>query len=176
MRQARCVETDEDRQRRPSDPSQPRCGRAVRSLEDPQKRKFRGRIACVRLAGISKPDAQRRAPSAGPTSQKKESLARGYLARLIKSAITYFPAEQYHWRQWLNFCVRDGNRCDPLSMVTDKSSAALSGSRGESACVLMNRTKHETGRLRTGRPTSNARRIRTRKPVDATKSLTVSTT
>ena len=108
--------------------------------------------------------------------KNKESLARGYLARLIKSAITYFPAEQYHWRQWLNFCVRDGNRCDPLSMVTDKSSAALSGSRGESACVLMNRTKHETGRLRTGRPTSNARRIRTRKPVDATKSLTVSTT
>ena len=49
------------------------------------------------------------------------SPARSYLAGLVKSAITYFPAEQYHRLQELNFCVRDGNRCDPLHMVTDKS-------------------------------------------------------
>ena len=58
---------------------------------------------------------------------KKENPARGYLAGFIKSAITYFPAEQYHRRQRLNFCVRDGNRCDPLPMVTDKSSETLPG-------------------------------------------------
>ena len=34
--------------------------------------------------------------------------------------MTYFPAMQYHRRSGLNFCVRDGNRCDPRPMVTDK--------------------------------------------------------
>ncbi|MDG2133058.1 MAG: hypothetical protein P8J88_06175, partial [Phycisphaerales bacterium] len=32
------------------------------------------------------------------------------LDRAVKSAITYFPAEQYHRQDELHFCVRDGNR------------------------------------------------------------------
>ena len=43
-------------------------------------------------------------------------LSRGLQA----SAMTYFPAGQYHRRPRLNCCVRDGNRCDPWPMVTDK--------------------------------------------------------
>jgi hypothetical protein len=35
-------------------------------------------------------------------------------------ATTYFPAVQYHRRQRLNCCVRDGNRCFPLPVVTEK--------------------------------------------------------
>ena len=35
--------------------------------------------------------------------------------------MTYFPALQYHRRVKLNFCVRDGNRCDLDPIVTDKS-------------------------------------------------------
>lgn len=46
----------------------------------------------------------------------------------MKSAMTYFPAEQYHRRQGLNCCVRDGNRCDPLAIVTDKPQTRLSAS------------------------------------------------
>ena len=38
-----------------------------------------------------------------------------------ESATTYFPAEQYHRRLRLNCCVRDGNRCDPKPMITDKT-------------------------------------------------------
>ena len=41
------------------------------------------------------------------------------------SATTYFPAVQYHRRQELNFCVRDGNRCFLPPVVTDKSSRGL---------------------------------------------------
>lgn len=53
---------------------------------------------------------------------KNEKGFPGYYPRKpVKSAITYFPAEQYHRLQGLNFCVRDGNRCDPLHMVTDKT-------------------------------------------------------
>lgn len=61
---------------------------------------------------------------------KKRTTPGFTLALFIKSAITYFPAEQYHRRQELNFCVRDGNRCDPLPMVTDKSLRGLSASQG----------------------------------------------
>lgn len=59
---------------------------------------------------------------------KTKNPPRKYLGGFIKSAITYFPAEQYHRLQGLNFCVRDGNRCDPLHMVTDKSTRTLSAS------------------------------------------------
>ncbi len=38
---------------------------------------------------------------------------------VIKSAMTYFPAEQYHRQQELNCCVRYGNRCLLLLIVTD---------------------------------------------------------
>jgi hypothetical protein len=33
--------------------------------------------------------------------------------------MTYFPSEKYHRRQGLNCCVRDGNRCFPLPILTD---------------------------------------------------------
>ena len=42
------------------------------------------------------------------------------LDRAVKSAITYFPAEQYHRQDELHFCVRDGNRCFLVLMITDK--------------------------------------------------------
>ena len=53
--------------------------------------------------------------------QAKKRTRPGLPGRVHTSAITYFPAEQYHRRQGLNFCVRDGNRCDPLPVVTDKT-------------------------------------------------------
>ncbi len=34
--------------------------------------------------------------------------------------MTYFPAGQYHRQRRLNCCVRDGNRCRPSLMFTDK--------------------------------------------------------
>ena len=45
---------------------------------------------------------------------------------VIKPATTYFPAVQYHRRPGLNYCVRDGNRCDPRPMVTDKERVRVS--------------------------------------------------
>ena len=41
------------------------------------------------------------------------------------SAMTFFPAVQYHRRHGLNCCVRNGNRCDPGPMVTDKQRTGL---------------------------------------------------
>jgi hypothetical protein len=38
--------------------------------------------------------------------------------------MTYFPAVQYHRQRWLNCCVRDGNRCLPALMFTDKPNEA----------------------------------------------------
>lgn len=52
------------------------------------------------------------------------------LGGLEESATTYFPAEQYHRRLRLNFCVRDGNRCDPQPMITDKARFPVSRERG----------------------------------------------
>ena len=53
----------------------------------------------------------------------------------MKSAMTYFPAEQYHRQRKFHFCVRDGNRCFLSLIVTDKSLNILSdpqgGSRGQ---------------------------------------------
>ena len=42
--------------------------------------------------------------------------------------MTYFPAEQYHRRHGLHFCVRDGNRCFPAPIFTDNPAARLSPS------------------------------------------------
>ena len=67
------------------------------------------------------------------TTNQKRASPEFPPATPIKSAITYCPAEQYHWRQRLNVCVRDGNRCDPLSIVTDKSEDALPGVLGKHA-------------------------------------------
>lgn len=62
----------------------------------------------------------------------------------IKSAITYFPAWQYHRRQGLNCCVRNGNRCGPLPLVTDNSDAGLSPDGGN--CHVANVTNRTQGR------------------------------
>jgi hypothetical protein len=58
--------------------------------------------------------------------QKKESPDGFRPSGLKLSAMTYFPAVQYHRRQRLNCCVRDGNRCFPLPVVTDKRTDRLS--------------------------------------------------
>ena len=49
---------------------------------------------------------------------------------LMKSAMTYFPAEQYHRQRKFHFCVRDGNRCFLSLIVTDKSLNILSDPQG----------------------------------------------
>ena len=67
-------------------------------------------------------------------AKKTTGLAVGQ-AGVMKSAITYFPAEQYHRQQELNFCVRDGNRCLPLLVFTDKSRRRLSPAPRE--CLVM---------------------------------------
>ena len=48
----------------------------------------------------------------------------------MKSAMTYFPAEQYHRQRKFHFCVRDGNRCFLSLIVTDKSLNILSDPQG----------------------------------------------
>ena len=90
-----------------------------------------------RSSGTLTRTAQRMRESARRCNSRKPRLAEKsrtppgiHLAGFIKSATTYFPAVQYHRRQRLNFCVRDGNRCDPLSMITDKSLPSLPGRQG----------------------------------------------
>ena len=70
-----------------------------------------------------------RQPAREKPAQKREPR-QAYLAGLMKPAVTYFPAEQYHRRQGLNCCVRDGNRCFPLSMFTGKSFGGFSAAEG----------------------------------------------
>ena len=53
-------------------------------------------------------------------SKNKDGPVKVSLDRAVKSAITYFPAEQYHRQIELHFCVRDGNRCFLVLMITDK--------------------------------------------------------
>ena len=65
-----------------------------------------------------------------PHMRQKREPRQAYLAGLVKPAVTYFPAEQYHRRQGLNCCVRDGNRCFPLSMFTGKSFGGFSAAEG----------------------------------------------
>ena len=57
-------------------------------------------------------------------SQKRKDPAESYLSGVIKPATTYFRAMHYHRPQRLNYCDRDGNRCDPLGVVTDNARAA----------------------------------------------------
>ena len=59
-------------------------------------------------------------------SKNKGGPAEVSLGRAEMSAITYFPAEQYHRQTGLHFCVRDGNRCFPRLVVTDKRVDELS--------------------------------------------------
>ena len=66
----------------------------------------------------------------GTPATKTKVPARSYLAGTMKPAVTYFPAEQYHRRQGLNCCVRDGNRCFPLSVFTGNSVGGLSAADG----------------------------------------------
>lgn len=79
--------------------------------------------------------SSRRRPSIDPGSSSKNDRkpiakmkrARSALPeRAQKSAMTYFPAVQYHRRLGLHCCVRDGNRCYPEPMVTDKPRWILS--------------------------------------------------
>ncbi len=57
-----------------------------------------------------------------PKRDKKTKRAPpGFPDGAQKSAMTYFPAEQYHRRRKFHFCVRDGNRCFLSPIVTDKS-------------------------------------------------------
>ena len=59
-------------------------------------------------------------------SKNKDGPVEVSLDRAVKSAITYFPAEQYHRQDELHFCVRDGNRCFLVLMITDKRLDGLS--------------------------------------------------
>lgn len=70
----------------------------------------------------------KRTPKTHP--QKKKEPRPVSWTRLKKSAMTYFPAEQYHRQRKFHFCVRDGNRCFLSLVVTDKTVEALSGRRG----------------------------------------------
>jgi hypothetical protein len=93
---------------------------------------------------------------------------------IIKSAITYFPAWQYHRRQELNFCVRDGNRCILLPIVTDKSDVGLSPDAGFVHVAMCFEQLQESfiEILACELDESSKRQGR---PVDAIKPLTVST-
>ena len=55
-----------------------------------------------------------------PTGRRIKKGSMRFTSQSPKSAMTYFPAMQYHRRPGLNCCVRDGNRCGPRPMVTDK--------------------------------------------------------
>gem|GEM_PF-7107575 len=68
--------------------------------------------------------------SSAPARQKAKEPRPVSWTRLKKSAMTYFPAEQYHRQRKFHFCVRDGNRCFLSLVVTDKTVEALSGRRG----------------------------------------------
>src|SRR5262245_2515105 len=63
---------------------------------------------------------RRRAVAAAAAGKNERPLRGVPSGGVIKPATTYFPAMQYHRRLGLNFCVRDGNRCCPKSVVTDK--------------------------------------------------------
>ena len=66
----------------------------------------------------------------------------GFPGGPIKSAITYFPAWQYHRQSGLNYCVRDGNRCLPTLLVTDKSGAGPSPHDGNCHVAFVAITLH----------------------------------
>lgn len=68
----------------------------------------------------------RAGPKTGNVGAKMKKACPGLPEQAYTPATTYFPAEQYHRRPWLNYCVRDGNRCDPRSIVTDKAGGGLS--------------------------------------------------
>ncbi len=70
--------------------------------------------------------------------------------------MTYFPAGQYHRQSRLNCCVRDGNRCCPGLVITDKpsnpafaeatileSAAAVAAREGEAGPWRPDRTRAE---------------------------------
>ncbi len=52
--------------------------------------------------------------------EQKQRTPRGLPRGVQALAMTYFPSEKYHRRQRLNCCVRDGNRCFPLPIFTNK--------------------------------------------------------
>lgn len=97
----------------------------------------------------------------------------------MKSAITYFPAEQYHRRVELHFCVREGNRCFLDSIVTDKTSRARKDSRSEEDHVAIRTLRAENQGETDVSMMSNAWQVSAatlrRSVVSATKPSTVST-
>ena len=107
--------------------------RAARKL-DPLALEVEPGIACAPGAlgaeRLTMPRTVTNTKSHSRAPQKGEGPRQVSLAGPIKSAMTYFPAEQYHRQQGLHFCVRDGNRCFPLLIVTDKSGRGLSAATG----------------------------------------------
>src|SRR5262249_35259398 len=68
---------------------------------------------------LNRPPKAGRSVRPNPKQQsKKQRTLPGLPGRVQKSAMTYFPSEKYHRRQRLNCCVRDGNRCFPLPILT----------------------------------------------------------
>ena len=76
--------------------------------------------------------------------EKPPGLARGFLIRRRHSPT--LPLSQYHRPPWLNFCVRDGNRCIPRRMDTAKASGGLSlDGRGIKGIGIAVARIHRTG-------------------------------
>ena len=94
----------------------------------------------------------------------------GFPGEARKSAITYFPAEQYHRRVELHFCVRDGNRCFLDPIVTDKTQWR----RKAPPSVIMSRWA-EAHRILHIERTPDRRSPPRRSAVSTTKPSTVST-
>ena len=66
------------------------------------------------------PGVRPKKPGSAQSTQKQRTPP-GLPDGVQESAMTYFPSEKYHRQRRLNCCVRDGNRCFPLSMFTGKS-------------------------------------------------------
>ena len=90
-----------------------------------RKRTAQRRVASCATAA-DRFDNTIREPRPEAQSKNKGGPTEVSLGRAKMSAITYFPAEQYHRQTGLHFCVRDGNRCFPRLVVTDKRTDGLS--------------------------------------------------
>ena len=110
------------RQTRPLDHSRGLTGTARARIPPKGNAGWERRHRRCRTNARTRKLAGTRSTAGSPTKRKGKKRTRpGLPGRVHTSAITYFPAEQYHRRQGLNFCVRDGNRCDPLPIFTDKT-------------------------------------------------------
>ncbi len=80
--------------------------------------------------------AERRFESKTACPVQKQRTPRGLPRGVQALAMTYFPSEKYHRRQRLNCCVRDGNRCFPLPIFTNKPANSHSCERASSQSPL----------------------------------------